>query len=209
MRECDPLTLKALPQIPSRSPLLYLSSTLALLFPHPFFLLLRLNQAFVSASLPDRRDSGIARLLNHSICPSAGWHPVAAADRHWTKLFFFFLIPVSTWKLSQYSAEYIKLWGIPKVLLQSFTAVDSGLCGAIKLHMWPNYYWFKKGCKSLIICSISFNYNYKWLTKWYLSFYFSYSNMFHHPAGCPFTWTLYSIFISFSHWAPTSGDVGD
>uniref|UniRef100_A0A3B4ER13 ADAM metallopeptidase domain 19b n=1 Tax=Pundamilia nyererei TaxID=303518 RepID=A0A3B4ER13_9CICH len=70
MRECDPLTLKALPQIPSRSPLLYLSSTLALLFPHPFFLLLRLNQAFVSASLPDRRDSGIARLLNHSICPS-------------------------------------------------------------------------------------------------------------------------------------------
>lgn len=123
MRECDPLTLKALPQIPSRSPLLYLSSTLALLFPHPFFLLLRLNQAFVSASLPDRRDSGIARLLNHSICPSAGWHPIAAADHHWTKLFFF--IPVSTWKLSQYSAEYIKLWGIPKVLLQSFTAVDS------------------------------------------------------------------------------------
>lgn len=79
MRECDPLTLMHYPTSSLLPPSLhYLPSTLALT-PHPSFLLLSVNQAFVSASLRDSPDSASISLLNHSICLNSGWHPNSAS----------------------------------------------------------------------------------------------------------------------------------
>lgn len=77
------------PRCITRRPLLlrYLSSTLALL-PRRFSSLMRLNRAFVSASLLDSPDSASIALLNHSICLDTGRRPNSVQrSRHPTEAF--------------------------------------------------------------------------------------------------------------------------